>query len=38
MMRALGPGDYHMNFYEVHETTHSVYMVIEFIKGGELIK
>jgi len=38
MMRTLGEGKYHMNFYEVHETVNSVYMVIEYLSGGELLK
>ena len=27
-----------MTFYEIHETVHSVYMVIEYLPGGELLK
>ncbi len=27
-----------MKFYEIHETLHSIYMVVEYLSGGELIK
>ena len=27
-----------MNFYEIHETVHSVYLVLEYLAGGELMK
>ena len=27
-----------MKFYEIHETVHSIYMVVEYLSGGELIK
>ena len=27
-----------IKLYEVYETTHSLYLVIELIKGGELMK
>ena len=27
-----------MILYEIHETTNSVYMVLEFVPGGELLK
>lgn len=27
-----------MRFYEIHETVHSIYMVVEYLTGGELIK
>jgi len=39
-MRALGTkkGNFHMVFYEIHETTNSVYLVIEYLTGGELLK
>ena len=37
-MRTLGEHDRIMNFYEIHETVHSVYMVIEYLEGGELLK
>ena len=40
IMRALGTkkGNFHMVFYEIHETTNSVYLVIEYLTGGELLK
>ena len=37
-MRELGESDYFMNFYEIHETKNSVYMVLEFLPGGELLR
>jgi hypothetical protein len=37
-MRKLGFGKYHMNLYEIHETGHSVYMVVDYLPGGELLK
>merc|ERR1711920_351580 len=33
-----GLGEFFMDFHEVHETTNSVYMVVEYIPGGELLK
>jgi len=27
-----------MKLFEIHETTNSIYMVVEYLKGGELIK
>ncbi len=27
-----------MNIYEIHETNHSVYMVVDYLPGGELLK
>ena len=38
MLRELGESEYLMTFYEIHETVHSVYMVIEYLPGGELLK
>ncbi len=38
MMRMIGNSDYCLNFYEIHETKNSVYMVIENCPGGELLK
>ena len=35
-MRKLGEYKYLVNFYEVHETTSSIYIVLEYISGGEL--
>jgi len=26
-----------MRFYEIHETVHSIYMLVDFLKGGSLI-
>ena len=37
-MKKLGYGKYHMNLYEIHETAHSVYMVVDYLPGGELLK
>ena len=37
-MRQLGCGQFYMDFYEVHETTNSVYLIVEFIPGKELFK
>lgn len=37
-MRKLGRSKFHMILYEIHETTHSVYMVIDYLPGGELLK
>ncbi len=36
-MRELN-NDHLMKFYEIHETLHSIYMVVEYLSGGELIK
>ena len=38
ILRELGECKYLMTFYEIHETVHSVYMVIEYLHGGELLK
>jgi len=27
-----------MKFFEIHETTHSVYLVLEYLPGGELLR
>ena len=27
-----------IKLYEIYETTHSIYLIIELIKGGELMK
>ena len=37
-MRQLGISKYLMNLYEIHETGHSVYMVVDYLPGGELLK
>ena len=37
-MKRLGEIKYHMILYEIHETKHSVYMVIDYLPGGELLK
>ncbi len=37
-MRKLGYSKYYMNLYEIHETKHSVYMVVDYLPGGELLK
>jgi len=36
-MRNLGDGPHHMVLYEIHETKHSVYVVCDYLPGGELI-
>jgi len=37
-MRCLGnDSKYCQKFYEIHETVHSVYLVIEYLSGGELL-
>lgn len=38
IMRILGKSDQCLNFYEIHETKNSVYMVIEYCRGGELLR
>ena len=38
VMRRLGESDHCLNFYEIHETENSIYMVIEYLKGGELLR
>ena len=35
-MRNLAHSEFYVNFYEIHETKHSVYMILDYIKGGEL--
>ena len=37
-MKKMGYSKYHMNLYEIHETQHSVYMVVDYLPGGELLK
>jgi len=37
-MRAVGITDSIVNFYEIHETENSVYMVLEYLGGGELLR
>ena len=38
-MKELGHDNPHlMSFYEIHETVHSVYMVVEYFKGKELLR
>ena len=38
-MKELGQTNSHlMSFYEIHETVHSVYMVVEYFSGKELLK
>ena len=37
-MRALGESTHVVNFYEIHETKNSVYMVNQFLGGGELLR
>ncbi len=37
ILRELGECNYLMTFYEIHETVHSVYMVIDYLPGGELL-
>jgi len=40
-MKDLGKSKEHpnlMNFYEIHETTNSVYMVVEHFAGKELLR
>ncbi len=37
-MRAIGrTSRYCQKFYEIHETVHSVYIVVEYLSGGELL-
>ncbi len=38
IMRILGKSDHCLNFFEIHETKNSVYMIIEYCPGGELLK
>jgi len=38
IMRILGKSEHCLNFFEIHETKNSVYMVIENCPGGELLK
>jgi len=37
-MRELNDSDHLMKLFEIHETIHSIYMVVEYLSGGELIK
>ena len=37
-MRNLMRSKFYVNFHEIHETENSVYMVIDYLKGGELSK
>ena len=37
-MRTLGSSSRCLNFYEIHETESSIYIVIELLNGGELLK
>ncbi len=37
VMRSYGDNKHLMNFHEIHETTHSLYMVVEYMNGGELL-
>ena len=37
-MRALGKSQHCLNFYEIHETQNSLYIVIELLEGEELFK
>ena len=38
-MRAIGrSGEYCQKFHEIHETVNSVYLVIEYLAGGELLE
>ena len=36
-MRELSDGEHHMVMYEIHETKHSVYLVTDYLPGGELL-
>jgi len=38
IMRILGESKHIMNFYEIQETVHSIYLVVEYISGGEMLK
>ena len=38
VMKEYGDNKHLMNFYELHETVHSLYMVVEYMSGGELLK
>ena len=35
-MRTLEQSEFYVNFYEIHETQRSIYMVIDYLRGGEL--
>ena len=35
-MRTLEQSEFYVNFYEIHETQHSIYMIIDYLRGGEL--
>ena len=37
-MRKMGYSKYYMNLFEIHETMHSVYLVVDYLPGGELMK
>ena len=37
-MRELNDCNHLMKLYEIHETIHSIYMVVEYLSGGELTK
>lgn len=37
IMRTLGYNKGLMNFYEIHESANSLYIIVEYLKGGDLI-
>ena len=37
-MKRLGENEHTLQFYEVHETKHSIYLVLEYLPGGTLLK
>ena len=38
VMRRLGKSPHCLNFYEIHETENSLYVVVELLTGNELLK
>ena len=37
IMRHMGHSDHIMNFYEIHETVGSIYLIVEYLSGNDLL-
>ncbi len=37
-MRELGEGRFHITMHEIHESNNSLYLIMDYCNGGELLK
>lgn len=37
-MKAIGMSPNNMKFYEIHQTKNSIYLIVEYLEGQELLR